>query len=251
MKTKKKFKWGKPEPLSELIKRMSLQKIVSLSESVDIEDETAMFFEDGADVPASPDQPLEMQNISLDKKVDHFMIQYERESIPTSAIYQEPNLNPIATPESAYKMSESKRRLSLLESMISEADDDPAGGDAGGDDPTGGDAMDTGDEGGGGEDPNKKPDVKPPTINVQNFARSMARLINNYEALCDPKSTIINRARAYLLKNYDMNMAKEFMIILEGQYDLTPRLSGDDVTQGPPAAGSWSGAGGGGGGGGG
>jgi len=247
MKTKK-YKWGKPMPLSEMVKLSAkmANKKPSLKESLLLEDdEEATIFEDGDTngLATTPDQPLEVQNISLDKKMDHFMIQYERESIPTSAIYQEPNLNPMEVPEPAYRQSESRTLSRLASILLKEADDDPAadaGADAGGG-ATGGD-----DAGAGGTDPNKRPDVKPPTINVQNFARSMARLISNYETLCDPKSTMINRASAYLRKNYDPNMSKEFMIILETQYDLTPRVDGDhEVTPGPPAAGAWPGSGGG------
>lgn len=235
------------------VKKKHVKKL-SLKESLLLEDdEEATIFEDGDTngLATTPDQPLELQNISLDKKMDHFMIQYERESIPTSAIYQEPNLNPMEVPEPAYRQSESRTLSRLASILLKEADDDPAadaGADAGAD--IGGGT--TGDDaGGGGTDPNKRPDVKPPTINVQNFARSMARLISNYETLCDPKSTMINRASAYLRKNYDVNMSKEFMIILETQYDLTPRVDGDqEVTPGPPAAGAWGGGGGGGGGGG-
>jgi hypothetical protein len=234
-------------------KKKSLVESLLMSEDVDPKSETAMFFEDDMTADATPDQPLDLQNISLDKKFDHFMIQYERESMPNSAMYQEPDLAPMDTASPAYRQENVKKRTttpslvrppSLMAFLREAAEDDDA---AGGDDPTAGAGGGGGDAGGSGTDPNKKPDAQPPTINVQNFARSMARLINNYETLCNPKSTMINRAKAYLLKNYDPNMAKEFMIMMETQYDLTPRLAGDKESQpGPPAAGSWGGGGGGG-----
>lgn len=233
-------------------KKINNSKKRTLKESLLSEDfEESMVFEDGVDTDVTnsnptPDAPLDLQNISLDKKFDHFMIQYERESLPTSAKYQEPNLSPMEKPSPAYP---NESRLSRLVGVIlNEQDAADAGADAPPPDAGGGgDAPDAG----GGTDPNTKPDVRPPTMNIQNFARSIARLVNNYEALCDPKSTMVNRARAYILKNYNPNLAKEFMIILETQYDLTPRSNADKpATPGPAAVGAWGGGGGGGGGGG-
>jgi hypothetical protein len=84
-------------------------------------------------------------------------------------------------------------------------------------------------------------------LNVSNFAQSVARLVMNYEGLLDPKSTILNRARVYVEKNYDAGVAKQMMDILSSQFQLAPRASGDTTpVQAPPAAGAWSGVGGGG-----
>jgi hypothetical protein len=81
---------------------------------------------------------------------------------------------------------------------------------------------------------------------VKNFAQSVARLVLNYEGLLDPKSTILNRARAYVEKNYDAGVAKQMMDILASQFQLSPRDPNDVAgPQAPPAAGAWSGVGGG------
>jgi hypothetical protein len=183
----------------------------------------------------NPDIPLEVQNISLDKKVDRFMMQYERESL-SSAMYKEPNLGAPEIKEPAVKAKyQGESKLPSIKSLFFEQED-PAGG-----------ANAAGDAGAAPAIADPKSDVAPPKINIQNFARSLARLINNYEALASPKTTIMNRGKAYILKNYDMNTAKELMIILETQYDLSPKPEGDPETSaGPAMAGAWGGGGGGG-----
>ena len=76
--------------------------------------------------------------------------------------------------------------------------------------------------GGSGKAPPGPPVINTPKINLNDFTRSMARLINNYDALLNPKSIILNRAEAYIKSNYDERTAKMFMQIMERNYGLHP-----------------------------
>ena len=157
-------------------------------------------------------KPYALQDISLDKKVDHYLVQYERESVPTSAMYSKPPIQ---------KTIFNLPKYAAL--LLSEQEEmgGPIGGEGGG-------APDLGNllgGGGGGGDTQpaqvpQKPFVKSPTININTFARNVARLINNFDTLCDPKTTVLLRARAYIEKNYDEKTAKEFMGIMEETYNI-------------------------------
>lgn len=171
---------------------------------------------------APPEAP---QDISLDQVIDRYLIRYEKESIPTVDAYE----------DELYGEQYELNTNAVIEEALNEADEDEL--DLGGDDEedaadAGGEAADTGDAGdtggldlgggddtGGGETP-EAPVVSTPQINLQDFARSVARLINNYEVLLNPKETILNRVEAYLTSNYDDRTAEELMDILDTNYGL-------------------------------
>lgn len=223
-----------------------------------LRDVAALLMEEGAPInPSNPQAiPLELQNMSLDMKVDSYFMKYEKESLPTQQNYQVPGTdlgvpggllpssNPTApgvtptAPVNGIEMREGFKKtfLALLE--------------AEGDDPFAADPMDDSMDSptpDGSEAPAvpQQPAVENPRFNVKNFAQSVARLVLNYEGLLDPKSTILNRARGYVEKNYDAGVAKQMMDILSSQFQLAPRAAGDTTQpQAPPAAGAWSGVGG-------
>ena len=100
--------------------------------------------------------------------------------------------------------------------------------DAGGPPDMPGDEPASGDE----DKPEGEPhtdDVKAPTkpqkpnINIGIFARDTARLVSSYQNLIDIKTIIINRAKAYILRNYDEQKAEELIKILDVEYSLLPR----------------------------
>lgn len=160
------------------------------------------------DVAPVPEQP----NVSLDQAVDRYFVRYEREAIPSSAMY-----------ESAFAKGS---LVDLFEAIMKEQDDPLAGADDMGSDPGGdmGGLGDPGDDtggGGGGDQPGASL-TKTPRIDINSFAMSVARLVNNYESLIDPKSIIINRAQQYIKNNYDERTGKEFVDILKNNYDLQP-----------------------------
>jgi hypothetical protein len=145
-----------------------------------------------------------------------------------------------------------------------EADEPPdLGGDdappdlGGGDDapPVGGD--DTGGGGDGEEEP-KEPhtpevdgaEVNKPKININSFARDVARLSTNFRDLLDPQRIILNRAKAYITRNYDEQAAEQLMKVLDLQYNVRPVKTEKDFGQVPAAAGAGGEPSGGGGGGG-
>jgi hypothetical protein len=90
------------------------------------------------------------------------------------------------------------------------------------------------------------PAVENPRLNVRNFAQSIARLVLNFEGLVDPRTVILNRAKAYIEKNYDAGVSKQMMELLSSEFQLAPRAEGDTTPiQAPLAAGAWTGVGGG------
>ncbi len=180
------------------------------------------------------------KNISLDQSIDRYFVRYEKESIPTNEMQEALAI---------------KNKSFLLEQLGPDEEEEPApeedapaddaGGDLGGGDlgDLGGDApADPAAPAAGGQ-----PVVATPKINLNDFARSVARLANNFQALLDPKSTIINRAEAYITNNYDQRTAQELMQILEVNYSLTPTDVENTATPGesefpqPYAAGAFGG----------
>jgi hypothetical protein len=109
---------------------------------------------------------------------------------------------------------------------------------------------DTGDSGGGDSAPEVK--VASPVINLDSFSERVARLINNNEALLDPRTVILNRTYVYLAKNYDERVANEMLVLMETKFNIsrkTDREKTDDlVGMGPFSAAAIDSSGGGGGG---
>jgi hypothetical protein len=155
--------------------------------------------------------PIPQKNVSLDQVVDKYIVRYERESIPqTGAPGPGPTDASAPSPETL-----EERQLRGLMNILFEQDAPPP------DDGGGGGGLGGGDEGGGsGKAPEGPPVINTPKINLNDFSRSLARLINNYDALLNPKSIILNRAEAYIKSNYDERTAKMFMQIMERNYGL-------------------------------
>lgn len=183
--------------------------------------------------PDSSDSMTE-KDASVDQKIDSYLLQYEKEAVPLDAS-DEDKLGPEARQQAAEQpvpLAERYRKRSSLYRWLFEQDD-PAGGDTGGD--TGGD--DSG-GGGGGETPEpgaEAPVAPVPKINIRKFAEGIARLVNNYQTLIDPKTIILNRAMYYIAKNYSPRLAKELMSILERDFDLTPKTQSEVQAEYPPA----------------
>lgn len=196
-------------------------------------------------------ETVQPQNYSLDQKVDKYLVQYERESNPQAA--QNPQdsgmdkalvsksgtqgagagfeggQSAVATPISMPKAIQERKKTKKLYQRLWEQED-PLGGDAGGDtggDPLGGGGGDLGgdlggsNDAGGGDQTPPPPPVPKPQINLSIFTNKVARLINNFETLVDPKTILVNRAYGLLRQEYDERTAKEFLIILENTYQIT------------------------------
>lgn len=176
------------------------------------------------------------QDMSLDQKVDRYLIQYEREAIPASQMFDGIGDKPKGgLPAALSNLSELKKLSSLLFeaddpdlNLGSPADDSAAGGDAGGldlggDDSAGGDAAPAEQE--------AKVEAPETMLNIQKFASNVARLVNNYDVMLDPKSIILNRVYVYLLKNYNEQTAKECLVVLKKYYQLSPNSKITSATQ--------------------
>jgi hypothetical protein len=216
---------------------------------------------------------MQPQNVSLDQKVDKFLMQYEREAIPTIQ-YVPAQSQPAPTPEAPVAAPiAAENKQSKLFSLLFEADgptnnklgtmlyeaDGPTGGEAGAptDLPDEGPGADDlgggGDEGPTGDDAEGGETFEAPTgpnININAFAERLARLVMNFNALLNPQAVIMNRAQAYITSNYGENTAKELMIALELNYGLTPKPEVEkeaEIPQAPIAVGGAGVPGGGGG----
>lgn len=173
------------------------------------------------------------KDASVDQKIDSYLMQYEKESVPLDGA-DEDKLSPEGRQQAAEQpvpLVERRKQQTLYRWLFEQEDaavGDDAGGDAGG-----------GDEGvGGGETPEpgaEAPVAPVPKINIRKFAEGVARLVNNYQTLIDPKTIILNRAMYYIAKNYSPRLAKELMSILERDFDLTPKTKSQVQDEYPPA----------------
>jgi hypothetical protein len=231
-----------------------------------------LFEQENTIAPSQTDPVEAPKNISLDQKVDKYLISYEKESVPTGKDYDVPSAPPVEAtqpvgevntlvnpPPTTRVQGESfnkgnKRKLGTLTSILFEAEgEDPAaaGGDLGGADAgaepppidaTGDDSAPPATDMGGTE----APVIDTPKINLNNYAMGVARLVNNYEALLNPKATILGRAIEYIRVNYDDPTAKLFEEMLAQNFDLRVEEPERDQTMAPFAAGALVGDGGGG-----
>lgn len=184
----------------------------------------------------STEQP---QNISVDQKIDHFLMQYEKESMPASTaepIQQQDNMT---QPPQQDGQNLSERKLFKFMFEADEPEEDPLNAGGGGDSPM----PDFGGGDSGGGDEQKPEDAQTssnnpknmPKINLTTFSGRLARLINNYETLLDPKTTLLNRAKVYISKNYNQKVAEELMTIMSTQFGITA-LTNSDKEEAYPAA---------------
>jgi hypothetical protein len=163
------------------------------------------------------------QDMSLDQKVDRYLIQYEREAIPASQMFAGVGEKPIPSnmPTALQKLSELKQ----FSKILFEADDPDLELGEPGDSPDAGGLDLGGDSNAGDSDKaevSQEPEVPETMLNIQKFAGNVARLVGNYDVMLDPKTVILNRVYVYLLKNYNEQTAKECMIALKKYYQLSP-----------------------------
>jgi len=153
---------------------------------------------------------------SVDDQLDSYIIRFESESIKDSS---EDEI-----------MMESLRFLNMR--FLLEAEGDEPEGEAGApaSDPV------------GSEEPKEEPesvDPKPP-LDIDAFSKKVARLVMNYKNLLRIEPVIVNRAAAFLEKNYGdkgKDYVERMIDILDTQFDFN--LEGDeDVVDVPIAAGA-------------
>lgn len=229
-------------------------------------------FEAESAIQPSQTDPVVAPDVSLDQKVDKYLVRYEREAIPSSAVYDTGGetgpddtnvaggVAPTGGPAAPISPRESKKPKGkgLLESILFEApgdEEDPladpaadpaadAGGFGGG--AAGGDPMaDPAAAGGAPAAPPAPPVIDTPKMNMNSYCRAVARLIENYEALMNPKVTILNRAKEYVRVNYDEATAKMFEEVMQEQFGVSAETPERDQRMAPAAANAiYSGGGG-------
>lgn len=151
---------------------------------------------------------------SLDMQVDRYLSQYEGEA------------------KSSKKEGLDFRMLTRR--IVSEAEGDEEGDE--------GDTSDV------AEEPSK---LTMDDIDVESFANGVARLIDNYDSLLEVRSTLVRRAKNFLSRNYDQDVAFAFEQSMRDDHGIAPGSSSLDLAaeEFPAPAADRAGDGGGGGGG--
>lgn len=163
---------------------------------------------------------------SLDAQVDKYLSDYEAEA---------KNLK-----------REGRDFRSLVRRFLREAPEDEdeekededaedEGGDEEGDEEGGGDE--------GGEDEEEK-DEEPKKltlddVNVESFADSVVRLVDNYDSLLEVRNTILRRAINFLAKTYDIDVVDSFKEVVQERHGIEIGKSKSEMEEEdfqPPAA---------------
>ena len=164
---------------------------------------------------------------SVDDQIDSYIIKFERDSI----VSEEDSI------------MEALKRMSL-ETLLEQ--DSPEEEDAAPEDDdaeTGGDATEPEVQDPiGSEEISATEPATPPKLplNVDEFTKRVARLVENAEVLLSVRSVIINRAFNYLLENYDQAHVDAMKEVLDEQFDFDIDDPGRPVET-PYAVGAYAG----------
>jgi len=141
--------------------------------------------------PKKPGKSASENNDSLDVQVDRLLTTYENEA---------KNLK-----------QEGRDFRSLVKRLIIEADEDKEKDDKDKEDAT-----------------QSAPKLGIEDLDVESFSTSVVRLIDNYENLLEIRNTLIRRARSFLEKGYSPDVVKQFMTILDEDFDIKLDMSDVD-----------------------
>jgi len=160
---------------------------------------------------------------SLDQQVDDFLISYESDA--------KVKKNEGFDFRSMTRSFLSTASRNLLEAEGDEEEEKPA------------------DEMGDEEKPEEKKKLSAEDIDIEEFASSVVRLIDNYDSLLEVRNTLARRAMNFLSDNYSPDVVSQFKIVLEDEHDITVGKSKadeeDNEFPAPAAARAGSGGGGG------
>lgn len=145
---------------------------------------------------------------SVDDQIDSLLIRFESESVDED-------------------IKEEGLKFSLLTLLEAPADDVDEKSDEGGDDIS--DSSDIEAEEAG--EPGKPP------LDIDQFARRVSRLVQNYQNMLDIETVILNRARKYLEDNYGPEHVDALDETLETQFGLEVEPSDNEPPR-PAAAGA-------------
>lgn len=77
-------------------------------------------------------------------------------------------------------------------------------------------------------------------LDIESFANSVVRLIDNFDSLLEVRSTLVRRAENFLAKVYDEEVTKEFARVMREEHGIEPGKSAETVSDeqfpAPPAA---------------
>jgi len=149
---------------------------------------------------------------SVDDQIDGKLLQFETDSIKNSS---EDEI-----------MLESLQNLNMMFLLEAEGDDSAA-------------AKKDAEAPASSADTKEKPETvdKKPPLDIDVFTRKVVRLIMNYKDLLRIEPVIVNRAAAFLEKNYGKDYVDEMTDILDTEFDFN--LEGEeDVGEVPIAAGA-------------
>ena len=159
---------------------------------------------------------------SIDQQVDDFLISYESDA--------KVKKNEGFDFRSMTRSFLSTTSRNLLEAEGDEEEEKPA------------------DEAGDEEKPEEKKKLSAEDIDIEEFASSVVRLIDNYDSLLEVRNTLARRAMNFLSDNYSPDVVSQFKIVLEDEHDITVGKSKadeeDNEFPSPVAAGAGSGGGG-------
>ncbi len=145
---------------------------------------------------------------SVDDQIDSFLISFERDSI----VKDEDNIM-----ESLRDMS---LRTLLEQGDAAEEAEDAEGGDV--EEEADEEAAEDLPEPAGSEDITVEEPLEPPRLplDMDIFAKKVARLVENGPTLLEVETVIVNRALNYLRENYDEQHAKSLLEVLDDQFDF-------------------------------
>lgn len=162
------------------------------------------------DMGSEDDQP---EGSSLDSQVDHYLIEYEKAAGK-------------AKKASAQTEGRDYGRRMTRSFLLREADEDPQ-------------AALPADVGGPAERG---------AVDIESFAGSVARLIENFESMVEVRKTVLRRAEGFLRKAHSDDDVQRFMDSMRDQHGVDPEESQYDMesdVEAPPAVGAGVPAGGG------
>lgn len=139
-------------------------------------------------------KPSEEGNDSLDSQVDRYLADYESEAKSSK--------------------NEGLDFRMMTRRIMNEAEgDEDASDESGAEDAT-------------TEEPQK---LSLDDIDVESFANSVARLVDNYDSLLEVKNTLVRRAQGFLAKTYDPDVVESFERLMREEHGIVPGKSKQEV----------------------
>jgi len=160
-------------------------------------------------------EPISMENattatrlsrVSVDDQVDSQIMEFERQSIFNKPLED---------------LSESLGELSLKALIVEQDEEEDEPDEEAMEDEAPAEEPEASEPGGSEEVTAKEPaDIQKPTINMNEFAKRVARLAMDHDSLLDVPTVIVNRALNYLKNNYDDVHVQKMIEILNNDFDF-------------------------------